>query len=133
MGVLLIADKNATGRGRLTEYFSASGYQVRQSGSAARVLFEVLRKKAQVVILSGDFDDMPAAQLVVALRRCAPRLTIILVSDECSPALLRKIRRAGIFYHALTPNGPCDTEELSLAVRCAFATAGLQTAVGIRH
>ena len=133
MGVLLIADKNPAGRKEMTEFFSAAGYQVRQSDSAARVLLEVLQKKAQVVLLSGDFDDVPAADLVSVLRRCDPHLTIILVSDESSPALLRKMRRAGIFYHALTPHSPDDTEELSLAVRCAFSTTGAAVAAPMRQ
>ncbi len=133
MGVLLIADKDTAGRKKMTEFFGAAGYQVRQSGSAARVLIEVLQKKAQVVLLAGDFDDVPAADLVAILRRCNPDLTIILVSDESSPALLRKMRRAGIFYHALIPHSPADTEELSLAVRCAFATTEPALAAGMRQ
>ena len=43
-------------------------------------------------------------------------LTIILVSDEVSLPLIRKVRREGIFFHALKQ----DKDEIREAVQCAF-------------
>jgi len=51
---------------------------------------------------------------------CNQNLTIILVSNEESLPLLRKLRREGIFYHALKPSALEDREELLQAVKCAF-------------
>ena len=45
---------------------------------------------------------------------------IILVTDEKSLPTLRRIRRAGIFYHALKPVNAEEGEEIRQAVDCAF-------------
>ena len=34
--------------------------------------------------------------------------------------MIRKIRAEGIFYHALKPAKPEDTDEIRQAVKCAF-------------
>lgn len=124
MGVLMIADKDKDGRRQLSEFFSRAGYQVVETDSAARVLLDIFRKDAQVVLLSGELDEIPSADLVSIIKKCNRNLTIILVSNEESLPLIRKMRQEGIFYHALKPTSAEDKEELKLAVQCAFANAG---------
>jgi len=78
------------------------------------------------VLLSGEIDEIPAAELIPIIKKCNRHLTIILVSNEQSLAQIRKLRSEGIFYHALKPTSAEDKEELKLAVQCAFAnTEGL--------
>ncbi|MDO3377777.1 response regulator [Geoalkalibacter halelectricus] len=124
MGVLLIADRDKDGRKQLADFFANAGYQVVETDSAAQVLLDTFKKEAQVVLLSGEFDEIPAADLIPIIKKCNRHLTIILVSNEESLPQIRKLRSEGIFYHALKPVNAADKEELKLAVQCAFANAG---------
>lgn len=90
------------------------------TNSAANVLYGILKKTAQVVLLSSEFDELTAMDLVPILKKCDQNLTIILISNEVSLPLIRKLRKEGIFYHALKPVKPEDREEIRQAVKCAF-------------
>ncbi len=118
---LLIADEDLVTRKRMADLFIDDGYDVTVTNSAAGVLYGILKKTAQVVLLSTRFDELLATELIPILKQCNRNLTIILVASELPLALIRKARREGIFYHALKPRKPDDEEELRQAVRCAFA------------
>ena len=117
---LLIADEDLAARKQLAELFIDAGYQVTVPTSAAGVLYGILKKTAQVVLLSTRFDELLATELIPILKQCNRNLTIILVASELPLALLRRARHEGIFYHALKPGRPGDQEELRQAVKCAF-------------
>lgn len=117
---LLIADKDAESRRRMAELFIEAGYNVMVTSSVVNALLGILRKSAQVVLLGSEFDEWSAGELIPLLKKCNPNLTIILVSGEAPLPLLRKLRREGIFYHALKPIQPEDEEEIRQAVQCAF-------------
>jgi len=104
----------------MADLFIEAGYQVTVTNSAAGALYGILKKTAQVVLLSTRFDELLATELIPILKQCNRNLTIILVASELPLALIRKARREGIFYHALTPRRASDEEELRQAVRCAF-------------
>jgi DNA-binding NtrC family response regulator len=120
---LLIADEDLATRKRLAGLFTDAGYQVTAPSSVAGALYGILKKTVKVVLLSTRFDQLLATELIPLLKQCNRDLTIILVASELPLALLRKARREGIFYHALTPVQPGDEEELREAVKCAFEKA----------
>lgn len=120
MRVLLIADEDVQTRDSMTQLFGDTEYEVVAADSVDAVMRDVLRKEAQVILLGNTFDNIPAGDLVPILKKCNQNLTIILVSNEESLPLLRKLRREGIFYHALKPSAGEDREELLQAVKCAF-------------
>jgi DNA-binding NtrC family response regulator len=121
MRMLIIADEDIKSREQVMELFGDTEYQVVAPDSVDLVMKDVLKKEAPVVLLGNVFDDMLAGDLIPILKKCNKNLTIILVSNEESLPLLRKLRREGIFYHALKPAEKEDREELLQAVRCAFA------------
>ena len=120
MARLMIAEQDRNCRTMMAELMSEEGYSVTVTASAADALSGVLKKSAQVILLGNDFDDLAAAELIPLLKQCNRNLTIILVSNEESQPTIRKIRKEGIFYHALKPAKPEDTEEIRQAVKCAF-------------
>lgn len=125
---ILIADKDTEVRKEVADIFIEAGYQVETTDSAVHVLCNILEKQTPVVLLGNDFDNkVTSADLIHLLKKCNRRLAVILVSDEASLPIVRKIRREGIFYHALKPSSPEDKEEIRQAVGCAFATAKTTT------
>ncbi len=119
---LLIADENVDSRKQMADLFIEAGYNVIVTNSAANALYGILKKTAQVVILSSRFDEITATELIPILKKCNRKVTIILVSDTLSLSLIRKVRKEGIFYHALKPVQPEDREEIRQVVQCAFNT-----------
>ena len=127
---LLIADKDMDSRKQMAELLIDAGYNVTVTNSAADALYGILKKTAQVVLLSGEFDDLTAVDLIPLMKKCNRDLTIILVSDEVTLQQIRRVRREGIFYHALKPVKREDREEIRQAVQCAFDT--MMTSQGMR-
>lgn len=117
---LLIADNDTVARKELADLFIEAGYNVTVTNSAANALYGILKKTAQVVLIGSEFDDFKAGDLIPLLKQCDRNVTIILVSDDASLPVIRKLRKEGIFYHALKPVKPEDREEIRQAVRCAF-------------
>ncbi|HLO27424.1 MAG TPA: response regulator [Geobacteraceae bacterium] len=125
---LLIADKDVDCRKQMAELFIEAGYNVIVTNSAANALDGILKKTAQVVLLGSGFDDLTAADLIPLLKRCNRKLSIILLTDDASLPLIRKLRSEGIFYHALKPVNGEDREEIRQVVQCAFQKFGEQPA-----
>jgi len=119
---LLIAEDDVIARKTMADLFIEAGYNVIVTTSAANALYGIIKKTAQVVILSSQFDELAASELIPLLKQCNRDLTIILVSDDLPLPSIRKARREGIFYHALKPANPEDREEIRQAVQCAFRT-----------
>jgi len=123
---LLIADENVDSRKQMADLFIEAGYNVIVTNSAANALYGILKKTAQVVLLGSQFDELTAMDLIPLLKKCNRNLTIILVSDDLSLSLLRKLRKEGIFYHALKPVKPEDRDEIRQVVQCAFRNLATQ-------
>ncbi len=117
---LLIADDDAGSRARLGSLLLQSGYDVLTTDSAAQVLDVILKNVAQVVILGKQVDGLSTAELLPLLNKCKANLKVILVSEDVSLPVMRRLRRDGIFYYMLRSTGGEDQEELRQAVECAF-------------
>lgn len=118
---ILIADKDTETRREVADYFREAGYHVETTDSTVHVLCSILEKQIPVLLLADDLDRKIAPlELVHLLKECNRRVAIILISDEVPLPLERRLREEGIFYHALKPTNADDTEEIRLAVECAF-------------
>lgn len=116
---LLIADKDAVTRKQMANLLIEAGYDVMVTDSAAKTIYGVLNKTAEVVLLGTALGEFTPAELVPLLKKCNRDLMIILVTDDTPLPLMRKVRQEGIFYHALRPVEPKDDEEIRQAVKCA--------------
>jgi DNA-binding NtrC family response regulator len=120
MNHILIAEENRESRIAMANLFIEAGYNVTVTTTAAGVLQGIMKKTANVLLLGSSFDELAAVELVPLLKKCCRNLNIILVSNEASLPVIRKLRKEGIFYHLLKPVLPEDREELKQVVACAF-------------
>lgn len=120
MNGLLIANKDQAAREQMADVFQHEGYLVETADSVLNSLEGILDKSIQVVVLGGIFDEQQIVKFVPLLKKCNRNLSIILVSDEMPLELLRRIRKEGIFYHALRPAANESWDEIRQVVGCAF-------------
>lgn len=121
---ILIADKDPETRKRMADLFIETGIPVETTGSATRVLSDILQQQSPLVLLGAEFDEnVAAADLIRLLKNCNRHLSIILIANNASLPSVRKFRQEGIFYHALKPVSSEDEEEICSAVECAFKSS----------
>lgn len=121
---ILVADKDTAFLREVADHFSDAGYHVETTDSTVRVISNILEKQTPVVLLGSDFDKkINLLELVRLLKKCNRHLAVILVSDEASLPIVKRIRKEGIFYYALRPITPEDTDEIKHAVACALKAA----------
>ncbi len=120
MNGLLIANKDHQSREKLANCFDHEKYQVVQSDTVANALEGILNKEIQVVVIDGHYNEQNVAKLIPLLKKCNRNISIILVSEEMPLELERRIRKEGIFYHALRTAGEENHEEICQAVAYAF-------------
>ena len=81
---------------------------------------EMIRKvrngSVHIVLLDDDIEGIKASDLVPIIK-INSKIQIIVISSEESLRSVRRLREAGIFYHAMKP---VDLEEIKSAVECAF-------------
>ena len=120
---ILIVEENKEARQTMKDMFADTHYDVDATSSAAYAIAKIVQGNAPVVLLGDEFEELISANDVIALmRRCNKHLKIILVSDDTSLEVLKKMREEGIFYHATKPHTEADAEELVAAVTCAITT-----------
>jgi DNA-binding NtrC family response regulator len=117
---LLVADKNVNARKQIASILIEAGYEVLVTDSAVKAMQDVLHHNARVLLLGEELEELNSAELLPLLKRCNRRLAIILVADETPLPLMRKVRKEGIFYHALRPAASEDNEEIRQVVKCAI-------------
>jgi DNA-binding NtrC family response regulator len=132
MNGLLIANKDQDARQQMARLFESDGYEITAADSVVNSLAGILDKTIQVVLLGGVLDEQQISKFVPLLKKCNRNLSIILVSDEMPLELLRRIRKEGIFYHALRPVGNEGWDEIRQAVSCAFESYNTRQSVGSR-
>jgi len=130
MNGLLIANKDEAAREQMASLFKSDDYQVTCTDSVVNALEGILDKSIQVVLLGGVFDEQQIAKFVPLLKKCNRNLSIILVSDEMPLELLRRIRKEGIFYHALKPVENESWDEIRQAIGCAFENYHARQSIG---
>ncbi len=130
MNGLLVANKDQIVREQMVNLFCKDGYQVTAVDSVVNSLEGILNKTIQVVLLGGVLDEQQISKFVPLLKKCNRNLSIILVSNEMPLELLRRIRKEGIFYHALKPVEDEGWDEIRQAVSCAFENYHARQGIG---
>ncbi len=126
MQSILIVDEDLDNRSQMAEIFIDAGYSVTVTNSVSSAIYSIIKRLAQVVVLGTRFDELTVVDLIPVMKRCNPKMPIILIAADASLGLLRKLRCEGIFYHALKPVNEEDREEVRRAVDCAFENLRLR-------
>jgi len=99
---ILVADKDTAFLREVAAHFSDAGYHVETTNSAVHVISSILEKQTPVVLLGSDFDKkINLLELLRLLKKCNRHLAVILVSDEASLPMVKRIRKEGVYYYAL--------------------------------
>ena len=117
---LLVADKDVNARKQIANILITAGYDVMVTNSAVKAIQDVLNNNARVLLLGAELEELNSAEFLPLLKKCNRNLAIILVADEASLPLMRKVRKEGIFYHALRPGESEGREEIRQVVKYAI-------------
>jgi DNA-binding NtrC family response regulator len=117
---LLVADKNKNARKQIASILIEAGYDVMVTDSAVKAMQNVLYNNARVLLLGTELEELNSAELLPLLKHCKRKLAIILIADEAPLSLMRKVRKEGIFYHALRPAESEGREEIRQVVKYAI-------------
>jgi DNA-binding NtrC family response regulator len=110
---ILVADRDTEFLKEVSDYFTDAGYSVETTDSAVHVICNILKKQTPVVLLGSDFDKkVGLLDLLQLLKKCRRHLAVILVSDEASLPIVRRIRQSGVCYHAVRPVTPGEKNEI---------------------
>lgn len=108
-------------------YFQDAGYRVDTATMVSDVLKKVKRGAIEVVLMDDELEGIRAYDLVPVLRGMNGGVQVIVISSEERLGFVRRLRGAGIFYHAMKP---VDLEELKSAVECAFEKVEKEKSAG---
>ena len=109
------------------KYFQDAGYRVDTATMVSEVLKKVKGSAIEVVLMDDELEGIRAYDLVPVLKGMNNGVQVIVVSSEERLGFVRRLRGAGIFYHAMKP---VDLEELKSAVECAFEKVEKERSVG---
>ena len=103
-GVILIgsSDKNLQQNlaELLAENFDAKVLCVRESSD---FLLEILDKNVMLTIIDINLIGLPVAKTIQILKKCRPRIPVIVLSDDYTVATGSSIMEQGIFYYMYKP------------------------------
>jgi len=114
---ILIADVDEKSSSSLAKLFAESGYSVITSKVASEVVEKIQTTRIDVLVMNIKLEGMKGYEVVPIIRKIAPRLPIIMISDDASLEIAKKVHQVGVFYYALKP---LDLQEMKLAIRDAF-------------
>jgi DNA-binding NtrC family response regulator len=100
----------------LSSFLRDLGYRVETTGKVSEILRKIQKETFQVIILNDDIEGVMACELIPLLKMNR-KVQVIVISSEESVGFAKRLRGAGIFYHAMKP---IDLEEIRSAVESAF-------------
>ena len=101
----------------LSTFFHGAGYRVETARAVSEMIRKVRKGNPDVVLLDGELEGIKACDLVPLLKNIHSKMQIIVISSDETLDFVRRLREAGIFYHAMKP---VDLAEIRCATECAF-------------
>lgn len=114
---ILIADTNNQTRKQLKNLFRRERYIVETACMASEVIKQVQNNNIDIVIMDVDLLEMKGYEIVQILKKIHGNLPIIMMSQDSSLEVAKRVRETGVFFYALKP---LDVDEIITAVSDAF-------------
>lgn len=114
---ILIADTNNKTRKLLKNLFMKEDYAVETACMASEVIKQVQSSKIDIVIMDVDLQGMKGYEIVQILKKIHSNLPIIMMSQDSSLEIAKRVRESGVFFYTLKP---LDEDELITAVSDAL-------------
>ncbi len=101
----------------LSTFLNGIGYRIETATMVSEMIRKVRKGQIDVILLDDVMEEVKAFDLVPLLKKMNEKIQVIVISSEASLGQAKRLRGAGIFYHAMKP---VDLEEVKSAVECAF-------------
>ncbi|RPJ08253.1 MAG: response regulator [Deltaproteobacteria bacterium] len=105
----------------LSTFFHGAGYRVERARAVSEMIRKVRKGNPGVTLLDEQLEGIEACDLVPLLKNIHSRMQIIVISSDETLDFVKRLREAGIFYHAMKP---IDLAEIRCAAECAFEKIG---------
>ncbi len=115
--ILLIAYQDDLGVRSLSTFLHGLGYKIETAKTVSDMIRKVRKRPVDVILLDEELEGVKAFDLVPLFKKVDDRIQVIVFSSDASLGQAKRLREAGIFYHAMKP---VDLEEIQSAVKCAF-------------
>lgn len=103
-GAIIVGSSEAALKQSLSDLVSGDfGREALGFSEISDLLLEVIGNNADLVILDTNLRGLPTAKAVQILRKCRPRMPVIVISDDYSVATGSKIMEQGAFYYMYKP------------------------------
>ncbi|MBL7197396.1 MAG: response regulator [Candidatus Omnitrophica bacterium] len=114
---ILIADSDNAIKLSLSMFLTREGYKVQTAKIFSEVIQKVQNIGVDVLIMDVELSGIKGYEIVPILKKMDPKLPIIIMSNDSSLELAKKVRETEIFFYAIKP---LDLEEIKLAVQDAL-------------
>lgn len=114
---ILIADSDNAIKLSLSMFLTREGYKVQTTKIFSEVIQKVQNIGVDVLIMDVELSGIKGYEIVPILKKMDPKLPIIIMSNDSSLELAKKVRETEIFFYAIKP---LDLEEIKLAVQDAL-------------
>ena len=103
-GVVLIGSAETAIKSSLSEMLSVSfGRESVCVGETSDLLLEAIDRQVELAIIDTNISGLPLTKVLQILRKCRPRIPVIVVSGDYSVATGSRIMEHGVFYYTYKP------------------------------
>lgn len=101
----------------LSTFLHGLSYKIETARTVSEMIRKVRKSQSSVILLDEEMEGVKAFDLAPLLKKINEKSQVIVISSDASLGQAKRLREAGIFYHAIKP---VDLEEIRSAVECAF-------------
>ena len=103
-GVILIGSAETSVKSSLADFLSVSfGRESVCVSETSDLLLEAIDRPVELAIIDTNIKGLPVAKALQILKKCRPRVPVIVVSDDYSVETGSSITAHGVFYYTYKP------------------------------
>ena len=103
-GTILIGSSEASVKKTLTDFITATfNKEVLGVTETSDFLLETIDKDVELAIIDTNLKGLTTAKTIQILKKCRPRVPVIVISDDYSVATGSRIIEQGVFYYTYKP------------------------------